>query len=742
MIDNIVFEGKRFSTILNSYEDNDWVTLHPVYSDNTAIVSKKDKSEWYYRKSLNGELDFLKSDFEWVLDTGGHYATLPNYVRYDVRLKEGSSVILNLSFNFTDCKVDVDNRRITVTPETKDDYTEILAGIDEEFNLIELGAEKKQMTYKKRPLIEILPMGGYTHGIAYQRGQPYITDIDTRKVVQTLEGIGSLRHDYCFWPVAGYKVVTISGEFTAANGVYFGSANDLQNYSYDLYNINGDTTYKVRVLHNAGQTAYGRISIIRTSDSAVLYELQGSLSTNDLFDILPQTQFYGYALKIYAEMITPRFFARLLCDTLTVAGQPTYAKPIEDVTYSGGNYSRIIPLNMSNLVSATFAKSSNITNYLYNNNIYYQLPTNDYDRWHPIALDEWGNMSMWLNKWACDYSEPTAEKITLINDTYKVSSIISKLLEKIGSSVTHAPTTIYSQFLYGTNPISNKDFRLLITQKTNIKVSSYDTAATKAPIRLSDILTMLKNVFNCYWFIDDQHRLRIEHLSWFLKGGTYSSSSVLTTYKDLTAIYNARNGKKWAFNTNNFSFNKSEISQTKEFCYMDNTNEIFDGQKIEVTAPFVQKGKIDTINAGNFTANIDYVLQRPDLISDDGYMLFAPVVQNLHEALPYVLTCENIAEGAFDAPIYVQNPYLAYSVLERVYFLYNLAGSSVKIGNKTYQVQIGTREKTNEAVVPDCALNLNPYQMIKTLAGDGLISEISVNLQSKIGKAKLNYATE
>ena len=59
----------------------------------------------------------------------------------------------------TDCTVNNDDKLITVQPDTDDEYNDVLAGIEKEYNLIELAPEINFVTIRKRPLIQIYVPG-------------------------------------------------------------------------------------------------------------------------------------------------------------------------------------------------------------------------------------------------------------------------------------------------------------------------------------------------------------------------------------------------------------------------------------------------------------------------------------------------------------------------------------------------------------------------------------------------------
>lgn len=59
----------------------------------------------------------------------------------------------------TDCTFNDDDKLVTVQPETIDQYNDVLAGLEKEYNLIELAPQIEFLTIRKRPLIQIYVPG-------------------------------------------------------------------------------------------------------------------------------------------------------------------------------------------------------------------------------------------------------------------------------------------------------------------------------------------------------------------------------------------------------------------------------------------------------------------------------------------------------------------------------------------------------------------------------------------------------
>ena len=111
-------------------------------------------------------------------------------------------------------------------------------------------------------------------------------------------------------------------------------------------------------------------------------------------------------------------------------------------------------------------------------------------------------------------------------------------MKKLAPTIKHEDDENYSMFLNDSvNPITGQKFKVLITPKSNLVKGDYDTPAKKAPVKLKELLDMLRDIFQCYWFIDYDgvdYKLRIEHVSFFKNGGSYGGSPTVGT--DLTLL--------------------------------------------------------------------------------------------------------------------------------------------------------------------------------------------------------------
>ena len=155
---------------------------------------------------------------------------------------------------------------------------------------------------------------------------------------------------------------------------------------------------------------------------------------------------------------------------------------------------------------------------------------------------------------------------------------------------------------------------------------------------------MLRDCFRCYWFIDEQNRFRIEHISYFMRGGTYTGQPVVGM--DLTKQV-PHNGKPWAYASNQYEFDKPEMAARYQFGWMDDVTQPFEGFPIDIISKYVNQDNIEEITISDFTSDIDYMLLNPSACSNDGFALLAPVLTDGEYKLPYIQFGESLLQNGY-----------------------------------------------------------------------------------------------
>ena len=617
-----------FVSTIASWSDFVSPRVYPIYKGDLAKEYNKEQNEQFYRATLEGKLTFQRDDYAWILAQAFDFEyILKLYISYDAGYSWEEYWVGN--FWKTDCDFDEDSQTVIVQPTVKDQYTEVLAGIEKEFNLIDLAPEMAMIRADKRPMIQVYIPGDSTvgcllAGMSWEQECDVVTDED------------ALVNTYNFALSASLLVVEVtSGTSSPEIPAIF-----TKRYAASKFNpaeagtteiTNGSYKF-VYFFYAGGGGATQKWQIVRVSDSTVLWEKVwsgGTLPDTSIPQTVTLTPVSGSGasgnVELYVHNIS--VYCRYVLDVDTIMGQNTSPIPDDDIVENNRNYRRAIGYEFPDCIFFSTNRSSTPTKWgLYQPGEYYQKPAGEfyYGEFFPISRREWGEVSVWFNFFPFDTQiEETGRKAYTIKNNYPLWSVISVLLGQIAPSITHGATTDYSIFLYSSvDPVIGRTQNIFLTPKSNILTADYDQPAQKAPITLRKVLDMLRDCFRLYWFIDDQNRFRIEHITWFMRGGSYSPSTENIAH-DLTQEIISRNGKPWAFARSQYKFDKPAMAERYEFGWMDDVTYLFEGFPIDITSKYVTPGNIQQTKIDQFTSDIDYMLLNPGACSKDGFALLS-----------------------------------------------------------------------------------------------------------------------
>lgn len=601
----------------------------PIYKDDLAKEFEKETNQEFFRAKLSGKLTFESVDYTFIVSKAfDTQFMLEISISYDAGQTWTS--YWRGTFWKTDCEFDDDAQTVEVQPTVLDQYNDILAGMEKEYNLIELLPQIVEVKADKRAMIQIY-VPGQNSVACFLSSMWWEQECEPESDESKLTRTGDLRPNFSL--CTGRRIVEVSGNMLPALPPVFIGATPAGNTNISYEYTNG--AYKFAYSHassGSGQRTIWRI--IRVADSVTMW----SYETNN---VNPPTLPYSVTLTpasseargnvtLYLHDIN--VYGRLILDTNTILGGPTYELADDDFIVNNRNYSRVIGYSFAYSIFFSQRFSNEPTQWgIFQPGIYYDQPAIlGSPELYPVARNGWGYVSIWFSYQSKDYFlEQNARHEFTLKDAFPLFSVISVLLAKIAPGITHEATTDYSQFLYGSNPITGIDQRLLITPKSNIVSANYDQPAQKAPITLKNVTDMLRDCFRCYWFIDEQNRFRIEHIQYFRNGGSYYGAPVVGI--DLTTQQVSRNGKPWAFGRNQYQFNKPEMAARYQFGWMDDVTQLFEGYPIDIVSKYVNPDNIEQIDVSRFTSDIDYVLLNPGAISKDGFLLLAGIPVNYLE---------------------------------------------------------------------------------------------------------------
>ena len=731
----------KYRFFLKIGEDGTRQPVCPNYKDDLTLDYELETNQRFYRAKLSGKINFVRADYD-IINNAPFDSEFFLYIVKNDDWGQTYKQYYKAKFMKTDCTFNDDDKLVTVQPETIDQYNDVLAGLEKEYNLIELAPQIEFLTIRKRPLIQIYSPGDsivscFLGGTNWEQDANATTD--QKALIGTYHfALCNILKEIYITPNNGSPAI-ISGLYTGRM-VTGSSVDTFQGKLYPELNVN----YYIYIAQKrVGGLPIGAVAVeIRkqSDDTAMFRYTKTSTSPFDTLEFdLTAVEGSGAKGKMHASMKSYNIYARYLLDVEKIDNLNTYPLPSEDIVDNNRNYRRVIGYAIDvAFISNNFSDTPTEWG-LADNGKYFAPPYSIYGQtFYPIARSTWRYASLWFGFYLMDWIlEENARKAYTLCDAFTLSSCINVLLKEFAPGITHEATPEYSQFLYNTNnPISGQSFKLLISQKSNIINGEYKTPAQKAPITLQQIMTMLRDIYKCYWYIEDG-KFKIEQVSWFRNGGSYGYNPIIDY--DLTQLENVRNGKKITFATSEYSFDKVEMPERYQFEWMDDVTTPFEGLPIEITSKYVTAGKIEKINISNFTSDIDLMLLNPGAISSDGFALFAAVTPSGGGQLELPFTKQTIDGVEY----FLQNGYLAFINIQPTYWVYDMPARNFKINNSPDYAMGGLERKKKQTLnFPAGTTDPNPMQLVKTYIGNGQVDKLSVNLCSRNIKATLKYDTE
>lgn len=606
---------------------NDTRQAFPIYKDDLAIEYALEQNQEFYRGKLSGKLTFQKDDYLFIRNKA--FDTQFDVV-ISISYNGGQTWAVYWSGQFwkTDCEFNEDDQTAIVTPNVNDRYNAILAGMDKEYDLINLAPVIQPVKLDKRPMIQVYIPGQTVIG-CFLSGMWWEQECDE----VTNESV--LKSKYYFTKNKTTRIVEVTQQGTPAiPEVYFGEP-------YSGFGTTEYTKDRYKFLHSyyrETNATLEKFQIVRISDGAVMWQVIFGNQKPQTYPIeieLAPNSGTGASGTVKLYIHDTSVFARYITDVEHASGLDASPIPTDDIVENNRNYSHVIGYYFPDTIWISDYLTTTPTKWgIYQPGLYYDagIPaTTGFSNAYPIARAAWSHISYWFVFDAFDWiTEQKWRKEYTLKDAFPLWSVISVLLAKIAPGITHEPTTEYSQFLYDdTNPITSIKQRLLIAPKSNVICAGYDQPAQKAPVTLKYITDMLRDCFRCYWFIDKQNRFRIEHISYFMRGGRYTGEPLVGI--DLTKQIVTRNGKPWAYARNQYEFDKPEMAARYQFGWMDDVTEPFDGYPIDIVSKYVTPDNIEQIDVSQFTSDVDYILLNPSEISKDGFVLLAGMDDNYLE---------------------------------------------------------------------------------------------------------------
>ena len=679
-----------------------------VFASGLNLVLSKDENDAFFREKLNGKLTFFRNDFDLINDESfeTEFEVLMEKVTAGVWATRWTGF-----FYKADCDFDLNNESVEIQPEPKDVYKDLKNALSREFNLVELAPAITLVKYDVQPLFQI-----YYINEGPEDDPDFITNFTSGGTWEQILAVdkstldtGTLAGTYFFNGNQIKRIITGTGELTP----------DVSG-EYDAGFLRLDGQYEIN--ENIGATTW---EIWDKFDS-----------DNVVYETAPAGTIYSVFTATGGSGDTCRFFGRRMYTRyLHNDSGSGNAIPDPDIVAQNNNYTRATAIDLSSY----FASDNHTTtptqygkfdeNALYFSGEYFDLPTVGAitDAVFAVGRSGWEDFSLWVY---LDASAKTVQSSFGLEKTlkhaYKLVDVISILLAEIDSTLTHAEDANHSDFLYaaGTNAIRGATQLFpLIAPKTNIIIGDYDQPANRAKIRFQDIIDIIQFAYKCDWYIDSLSRFRIEHISFFENGYTYSGQNIDL---DLTTALEPRTLKKWSFDQDKYSYEKSQMPERFEFNWMDTVSIPFRGYPIEIQSQFVEKGNIKQLRLSIFTSDLDFIIGQSSDIVKEGFAFLEAIDVSGDLVVQFVEVEVGILQK-----YNLQNGHLSFLYMHNQYFKHGLPASSVKINN---EIITATSIKRRKIQAIDWAENVdnepNYESLVTSELGTGEIQEAVINIDS------------
>jgi hypothetical protein len=752
---------------------------------------KKETGQVFFRSSLEGSIKIFGTDFDFIKSQSLE-------TKYLLVVTDNSGKVLALnSFVETDCKLDDTRHSIELKLSPIDRYSKIMNDYDNTYDLIKLSPAITPLTLTKRLLYQFYIQGAnsvscYANGTYWEQDtNEAIDDADAlekkyyfaknftkQEIVvekeQSERFAGTYIRDDSY---NGYRWIHTS----KSNLVFLlEPLSDSQKANYGTpswaygtilsaasgthpTNTTGESKNSLYWLKFIDKSVFGNLNrpdLVSKSVYCTTYYVDafiGLFSQSGNYNLRKVSDGSG-AFNVANCIINYTIWGRILADVDTAvepsSGQTKtlYDLPKDDFVSERVNYRKCIGL-IGLQVKQTGYTVTHPTKYgrndygKYFTNNFVNAMTKTAHMPVPISRSSWANTSIWAiipDEWS-SFESQFRTQFTL-KDAFSLADTIKALLHKIDPLVKFEATAEYSRFFYEgdtSTPIipfdgSRIGYVPFIAPKSNVLKGNYDQAAQKAEITFEQLMNMLRDCFRCYWYIDDSNRLRIEHVSYFMKGLSYTSPDLQF---DLTKKYDKFNKKTVLYAQEATSYNKDDLNSRYEFSWMDDSTDTFEDMEIGVKSLYIQSDKTEEVNSEAFSTDIDLMLYAPDKFSEDGFALMmadkntgrVPIaaVSGLRDD-EYIYTYSVTPQNYLCSWLYLARYYMLDMPAYRIEYTRAPSADAYRVTGIKQCMQQDIEFQTDEKI------DLN--KAIKTSVGTGIIDSLSVNIDTHLISVTLVYS--
>lgn len=716
------------------YTQND---VHPVFGDDIKINISREENQIFKREKIEGTFKFVGNEFDLIYQCS-------IFTKFTLEIYREDVFVGSANFIRTDCEFNLDDKICSVKLTTKDIYEKILNGYDNKYNLVKLAPQRESVTLTKRAVLQF-----------YVRGENVVTNVvggvhyeQSCKEVYNASDLKDIYHFGGYLPLSYIDINNLI-DATAPLDIY------------GRYFIDTSTAGSAVIIYRNERNSNCRIQLTYLVTGCVLTLIDSTSNTTLASVSIPNTQSGSQDITFVKAGSSGGNYASgtfnsdgdLYCRVLLPKSfDNSYQRSMDnDITDYDSNYPYVGSVALDRFapkMKMVVNKSNTPTEWgIDSNGAYFLYPTLNADQQKkgsspiPIGQSHWERMSSWLlsdddvNNLVDDFDDTF-----VLKDSYPIWSAIAVLLNEIDDTITFEGTQDYSMFLYlsGTNlHIYSYDFpsyrnALHITPISNIKKTFYEQAAQRGEISLKQILDMLRNVYNCYWFIDSNNRLRIEHIVYFKNGNSYNVEKP-TPSIDVTTKKSLPTGESWGFAQNTVEYETGKCPARYEFKWGNNCTYPFVGEPIDVKDIYLDASQKDSVGIENFLADIDYIVSNPSEVSDD---LFAVFEVNKSTKKVDIL---DVRLNDVSPKYKVQNPYLSMIVAEQYYYPFDLSGWNAYVGKYELDVYKTKGIKKQTLSCPLSLAEMRSIGIIHTEIGNGTIDKLDAEINTLYAKNTIYY---
>lgn len=686
--------------------------LHEAESFYSKLSKKigKESGQMFFREVLDTDLHFVGSEADIILA----YSVEDKFMVICERWNYTNStwnVYHSDTFGVTDCSFDLAAHTCTPKLTPLDNYSRLLARYSDEYDLIKLKPEICRIKTSLRPIIELYEKGSgvITRFLGGTYWETEVTPEDDERRLTDTEHFNALSIDpsWAYMDVAFYSTV-----LTVPSGRYMYDPNN--NY-YWLQNADGFWAWSPATTPWGAALTLSRDGnpVMSANNTPWMIQPAGYSGAADLpLDSSSTTPVFYMNQKLTPVLLGnawPRLYSiygRVVGNNDVLFGQTAFDLPQDDFAVDSPSYKKCAPLikDLAKLYLSTDSSStptiygikSNPAEYYTNENLPVEGGLHGV-RPMPIGKYEWGEGSFWFN-YPDNYAlmEQESRYDYDLRDCFTLGATIRALLAVIDPSIAFVDGQECSQFFYspyglGVAMKGGYDWKVAITPKSNVLKGDYDQAAQKAPISFEELMTMLKDLYGLYWYIDSGRRLHIEHLVWFLNGGSYTDyqGNVQLNLAD-SNVKDAFNKKMTGYWQKAYEFNMSEAARRLELTYSEKGTEFFEGLSIDVLNSYLREASTNSKSISNFTADLDLMRIEPNRYSSDGFALLAyldvvapqpPYTPTGQKSIPVTGAIVVTEKDGWQREAYVNNLFASWLYCQHFY-MYNLSGDLMKVGLK------------------------------------------------------------